>query len=159
MINIARNTTRASEVISFCVGEQEFCVDIMSVREIRGWTPAMPMPQAPSYLLGVIDLRGAVLPILDLSERLGLGSSKPTKNNVIIVVQIGSLVAGLLVDGMRDILTLVPDTVQAVPDIGTDDVRRFVSGLLPMEGRLISVIELDQIVPREATAAPESLAA
>jgi purine-binding chemotaxis protein CheW len=158
MISSARSTTRASEVISFCVGQQEFCVDIMSVREIRGWTPAMPMPQAPSYLLGVIDLRGAVLPILDLSERLGLGASNPNKNNVIIVVQIGTLVAGLLVDGMRDILTLVPDTVQPVPDIGTDDVRRFVSGLLPMEGRLISVIELDQIIPRE-NAAIESMAA
>jgi purine-binding chemotaxis protein CheW len=149
MISNDIKNTRASEVISFCVGGQEFCVDIMSVREIRGWTPAMPMPQAPSYLLGVIDLRGAVLPILDLSERLGLGVSKPDKNNVIIVAQIGSVVAGLLVDGMRDILTLLPNTVQPVPDIGSDDVRRFVSGLLPMEGRLISVIELDQILPSE----------
>jgi purine-binding chemotaxis protein CheW len=139
--------TRASEVISFCIGAQEFCVDIMAVREIRGWTPAMPMPQAPPYLLGVIDLRGAVLPIFDLAERLGIGTTTPTKNNVIIVVQVGGQTAGLLVDGMRDILTLVPDTVQAVPDIGSDDVRRFVSGLLPMDGRLISVIELDQVLP------------
>jgi len=153
MINSARTTACASEVISFCVGTQEFCVDIMAVREIRGWTPATPMPHAPAYLLGVIDLRGAVLPIFDLAERLGLGVSQPNKNNVIIVVQVGILVAGLLVDGMRDILTVVPDSVQPVPDIGSDDVHRFVSGLLPIDGRLVSLLELDHVVPGEAAAA------
>ena len=60
------------ELIAFCIGEQEFAVDIMSVREIRGWSPATPLPQTPAYMRGVINLRGAVLPIIDLSARLGL---------------------------------------------------------------------------------------
>ena len=71
--NDNRNDGRsARELIAFRIGEQEFCVDIMSVREIRGWTPATPLPHAPSYVRGVINLRGAVLPIVDLAARLGL---------------------------------------------------------------------------------------
>lgn len=67
------------ELISFRVGAQEFCVDIMVVREIRGWTPATPLPHAPAYMRGVVNLRGAVLPIVDLSERLGLGLPSPRR--------------------------------------------------------------------------------
>ena len=98
----------ASELISFRIGAQEFCVDIMAVREIRGWTPATPLPQAPSYVRGVINLRGAVLPIVDLSARLGLGDTEPSVRNVIIVVRIGTRLVGLLVDAVSEILTARP---------------------------------------------------
>ncbi|HSX73965.1 MAG TPA: chemotaxis protein CheW, partial [Shinella sp.] len=73
-----KNLTHGRELIAFRIGEQEFCVNIMSVREIRGWTPATSMPHAPSYVLGVINLRGAVLPIVDLSLRLGMKRAEPT---------------------------------------------------------------------------------
>lgn len=76
------------ELISFRIGAQEFCVDIMAVREIRGWTPATPLPHSPAYVRGVINLRGAVLPIVDLAERLGLPPSTPTQRHVIIVAQV-----------------------------------------------------------------------
>jgi purine-binding chemotaxis protein CheW len=62
----------ALELISFCIGEQEFCIDVKTVREIRGWTPATPIPHAPSFLKGVINLRGAIMPVIDLRNRLGL---------------------------------------------------------------------------------------
>ena len=74
------------ELISFRVNQQEYCVDIMAVREIRGWSPATSLPQSPASMRGVINLRGAVLPIMDLSSRLGLGSAEPTVRHVIIVV-------------------------------------------------------------------------
>src|SRR5215475_15482288 len=92
------------ELISFRIGAQEFCVDIMAVREIRGWTQATPLPQAPNYVCGVINLRGAVLPIVDLSARLGLGVTQPDVRNVIIVVRIGPRLVGLLVDAVSEIL-------------------------------------------------------
>ncbi|MGB8277578.1 MAG: chemotaxis protein CheW, partial [Methylovirgula sp.] len=66
------------ELMAFRIGAQEFCVDIMAVREIRGFTPATPLPQSPCFVRGVINLRGAVLPIIDLSARLGFGPSQPT---------------------------------------------------------------------------------
>src|ERR1700745_3149921 len=92
------------QLISFRIGTQEFCVDIMAVREIRGWTVATALPQSPSFVRGVINLRGAVLPIVDLAARLGFESTKTSDRHVIIVAQIGEQVVGLLVDAVSDIL-------------------------------------------------------
>ena len=99
MAYLAQNLTKGGrELIAFRIGDQEFCVDIMSVREIRGWTPATPMPHSPSYMLGVINLRGVVLPIIDLSARLGMGMTQPSVRHVIIVAQMGEKILGLLVE-------------------------------------------------------------
>ena len=137
----------ARELISFCVGAQEFCVDIMAVREIRGWTPATALPGSPDFVCGVINLRGAVLPIVDLAHRLGFGAARPTAKHVIIVVEIGGQVIGLLVDAVSDILTVTGDVVQPTPDVASDAAKSFVRGLLAVEGRMISLIGLDHVVP------------
>ena len=89
----------ASEFIAFAVGEQEFCIDVMSVREIRGWTPATPLPHSQSFVRGVINLRGAVLPIIDLAVRLGFPPAEMMGRHVIIVVQIGQQLAGMVLVG------------------------------------------------------------
>ena len=138
------------ELISFRIGAQEFCVDIMSVREIRGWAPATPLPRAPGYIRGVINLRGAVLPIVDLSARLGLGAADPSARHVIIVAQIGARLVGLLVDAVSDILTVTDDSVQPTPDVASDMARTFVQGLLALDGRMISLIDLDRVLPAAA---------
>jgi purine-binding chemotaxis protein CheW len=80
-------STERRELISFRVGDQEYCVDIMAVREIRGWSPATVLPQTPGYMRGVINLRGAVLPIMDLACRLGMPVIEPTVRSVFIVVR------------------------------------------------------------------------
>ncbi len=142
------------ELISFRIGEQEFCVDIMAVREIRGWTQATPLPQAPSYVRGVINLRGAVLPIVDLSARLGLGATQPDVRNVIIVVRIGTRLVGLLVDAVSEVLTATADMIQPTPDVSCDAVKMFIRGILALDGRMVSWITLDKILPeQEAEAA------
>lgn len=138
------------ELISFRIGEQEYCVDIMAVREIRGWAPATPLPQSPPYVRGVINLRGAVLPVIDLANRLGFGVTEPSARNVIIVVRIGNRVVGLLVDAVSEILTTTTDAIQPTPDVACDAVKRFVKGILTVEGRMISWIVLDQILPDQA---------
>ncbi|WP_341871935.1 chemotaxis protein CheW [Roseivivax halodurans] len=75
----------ARELVSFAIGDQDFCMDIMLVREIRGWTNVTMLPHAPSFILGVINLRGAVVPIVDLASRLGLTPLEPTQRHVIII--------------------------------------------------------------------------
>jgi len=135
------------ELIAFRVGRQEFCINVMAVREIRGWTSATVLPRAPRYVRGVINLRGAVLPIVDLARRLGLPSNEPTARNVIIVVQIAHQQIGLLVDAVSDILTTNDNNIQPAPDVASDLVRSFVKGLLPVEGRMISLISLDHVLP------------
>ncbi|HEY8618125.1 chemotaxis protein CheW [Phenylobacterium sp.] len=135
------------ELISFRIGAQEFCVDIMSVREIRGWTPATALPQAPPFVRGVINLRGAVLPIVDLGARLGLGAADPTARHVIIVAQVEKQIVGLLVDAVSDILTVSDDMIQPTPDVASEMVRNFVRGLLAIDGRMVSFISLDRVLP------------
>ncbi len=140
-------TNGGRELIAFRVGDQEFCVNIMSVREIRGWTPATPMPHAPSYMLGVINLRGAVLPIIDFSARLGMKPAEPTARHVIIVAQVGSQVVGLLVDAVSDILTVSQADIQPTPEIASEVERNFARGVLAIEGRMICLVELDTVFP------------
>ena len=135
------------ELISFRIGAQEFCVDIMAVREIRGWTAATALPQSPSFVRGVINLRGAVLPIVDLAARLGFEGGETSDRSVIIVAQIGDQVVGLLVDAVSDILTVTNDVIQPTPEVASDTAKTFVRGLLAIEGRMISLIGLERVLP------------
>jgi purine-binding chemotaxis protein CheW len=142
------------ELIAFRIGEQEFCVDIMAVREIRGWTPATPLPQTPDYMRGVINLRGAVLPIIELASRLGLPVSDTTARSVIIVVKIEERLVGLLVDAVSDILSVTQDSIQPTPDVACDRVKNFIRGLITIEDRMISEIAIERLLPElEAIAA------
>ncbi|WP_028749843.1 chemotaxis protein CheW [Rhizobium mesoamericanum] len=138
---------RDRELIAFRVGDQEFCVNIMSVREIRGWTPATAMPHSPSYMKGVINLRGAVLPIIDLSARLGMKPAVPSQRHVIIVAQVYQKIVGLLVDAVSDILTVTEDNVQPTPEIASELQRQFARGILAIDKRMICLLELEAIFP------------
>ena len=137
----------ARELISFRIGAQEFCVDIMAVREIRGWTAATALPRSPVFVRGVINLRGAVLPIIDLASRLGFASTEPTDRHAIIVAQIGTQMVGLLVDAVSDILTVTDDIIQPPPDGASATAKTFVRGLLAVEGRMLSLLGLERILP------------
>jgi purine-binding chemotaxis protein CheW len=139
----------AHELIAFRVGAQEFCVNIMSVCEIRGWTEATVLPQAPKYVRGVINLRGAVLPIVDFAMRIGLPSTEPTARHVVIMTQIAHQQVGLLVDAVSDILTISDDSIQPTPDIASELVKEFVEGLLPVDSRMISLISLANMLRTE----------
>ncbi|MBS0238429.1 MAG: chemotaxis protein CheW [Proteobacteria bacterium] len=141
------------EFVAFRVGSQEFCIDIMGVREIRGWTPATPLPHAPTYVRGVINLRGAVLPIVDLAMRFGLGLTEPTPRSVIIVVQVHQQVVGLLVDAVSDILTTSEASMQPTPDVASDLAKNFVKGVYAVEGRMISIVTLESVLPIAAKVA------
>lgn len=146
MTESADSAREGSELISFRIGEQEFCVDIMAVREIRGWTPATPVPHSPQFVRGVINLRGAVLPVIDLADRLGLGVAVESARHVIIVVQIGPRIVGLLVDAVCDILSTADHVLQRTPDLAGDQMQSFVRGLIALEGRMISLIDLNLVL-------------
>ncbi len=154
MLDAISGSVRERELIAFRVGAQEFCVDIMAVREIRGWAPVTPLPHSPAFVRGVLNLRGAVLPIVDLATRLGLPAAEPTARHVIIMAQVCNQVIGLLVDAVSDILTVGDAAIQPPPEIASGRVRTFVQGLLAIEGRMVSLISLDHVLPRlEADAA------
>jgi purine-binding chemotaxis protein CheW len=140
-------TASTSKVIAFRIGNQEFCVDVIAVREIRGWTPATALPHTPAFVRGVINLRGFVLPIIDLAARFGFPAAEPTPQHVIIVAEIGRKTVGLLVDAVSDILTVTDESVQPTPDVVSELAETFVRGVFVVDGRMISLVALDGVVP------------
>lgn len=138
-----------TKAIAFRIDDQEFCIDVMSVWEIRCWTQETPLPSAPCYVRGVINLRGVVLPIVDLAARLGFRATTAASQHVVIVVQIGRRTVGLLVDAVSDILTVTAEKVQPTPDIFRPDVESFVRGVLVDEGRMTSLITLTGLLPSQ----------
>jgi purine-binding chemotaxis protein CheW len=141
------------ELISFEIGGQEFCIDIRSVREIRGWTAATQMPNTPSYMLGVINLRGAVMPVIDLRCRLGLGVTEVSSRHVIVVIQHGAQLAGVLVDGVQETFQVDASVLQEPPQIETTTPDLFVDAIIPIEDRLLSRLVVSALLPAQRLAA------
>ncbi len=135
------------ELLSFRLAEQEFSVDIMSVREIRGWTRATPLPHSPPFMRGVINLRGTVLPVIDLASRLGMPAVAGDARNVIIVVHAAGQSVGLLVDAVSDILALPRAELQPPPDLAADSAHGYVQALTIVDGRMIRVLDLSAVLP------------
>ena len=142
------------QVVVFRLGTQEFCVHIEAVKEIRPWTLATPLPHSPPYILGVINLRGAVLPVVDLGMRLGIDVEPPTDRNVIVIVWIRKQLFGLLVDGVCDILAVTDANFQAAPSVAGGSADGAIAALVSEGERLLSFIALEQLLtPSEAAAA------
>ena len=139
-MDMPQNSSEGHELIAFRLGKQEYCINVMMVREIRGWTAATVLPRVPRYIKGVINLRGAVLPIVDLAVRLGMLGAEPTARNVIIVIQIFNRQVGILVDAVLDILIADNNKIQALPDVTSDVTKNFLKGLIPVDKRMISLI-------------------
>ncbi len=138
-------TSSQTEYLSFRIDDNEYSVEIMSVREIRGWTRTTSLPHAPPFVRGVINLRGTVLPVVDLAVRLGLDASEPEERNVIIVVDVGSRVMGLRVDAVSDILSFSDDQLQPPPDMTSKS--RFVRALTILDDRMVRVLDLEAVLP------------
>lgn len=139
--------SKQQDVVAFRVAGQDFCFDIMSVREIRGWTETTILPHAQSYVKGVINLRGSVVPVVDLSDRLGFGATEACARHVIIITVVDGQTIGLLADVVSDILTVAEDAMHAVPDMVSDEVKAFVSGVAMIDERMIRRLDLSSVVP------------
>ncbi|AKI01667.1 chemotaxis signal transduction protein [Hoeflea sp. IMCC20628] len=134
------------KIISFFLGEQLFSVNIMSVREIRGWTPATPLAHVPRHVLGVINLRGAVIPVVDMALRLGLAAIAPTERSAIIVTSVRGQLVGLLVDNVSDMVTVSAEEIQSVPEIGATEVQRMTTSIISKGSQMISHLDIDSVL-------------
>ena len=134
------------QLITFQLGDQVLGIDIMAIREIRAWSPATPLPNVPRHVRGVVNLRGVVLPVLDLRCRLGWGMTDPSARHVIIVVRVGEQLQGIIVDAVNDIVTVPTDQQQPLPDMGDTEAARFLEALVTIEERMILILALDRLV-------------
>lgn len=130
------------QLITFEIDARMLAVDIMAVREIRAWSPTTPIPNAPPFVRGVVNLRGLVLPVIDLSERLGWGRVEPSERNVIIVVEIAGQMTGLIVGSVNDIVTVEQDAIQAPPNMGGADGENLLEGLASVDDRMAMILKL-----------------
>lgn len=149
----------AEQLITFQIADKLLGVDIMAIREIRAWTPTTAIPHAPSFVRGVVNLRGTVLPVIDLSERLGWERIDPTGRHVIIVLQIGSQLNGLIVDSVNDIVRVETAEMQPPPELGQVGAERFLEGLIAVEDRMAMVLDLRAMAVGTVAAPPLAEAA
>jgi purine-binding chemotaxis protein CheW len=133
------------EIIAFRLQGQEFCVLTTSIREIRGWTPCTPVPHSPHEMLGIISLRGTVIPIIDLSLKLGMGSTVPNQRSAIVVAEIQTLVVGLLVDEVSDILSVASDQIQPVPEVAVSFDRSYSEGIITHDKSMMCFLNLGRM--------------
>lgn len=136
----------AIELLTFRCAGQRYAVDIMDVREIRGWSEPTPLPHAPAYMRGMVNLRGSVLPVMDLAHRLGHPPTPEDPRNVIIVIQQGRRVHGLLVDAVSDIVQPSDDALQDIPRVGDQD-EAMADRLFVVDDRMIQILSIARILP------------
>ncbi|MBC7951954.1 MAG: chemotaxis protein CheW [Rhodospirillaceae bacterium] len=137
------------QFISFTIGDEEYGVDIMSIREIKGWTATTELPNTPAYMRGVINLRGAIIPILDLRARFGAGLTEAQARHVIIVVAVRQRVVGILVDGVADIITVAVGDIQPIPELDHGNTQDFLTGLVTVDGRMVALLDLNTLFHME----------
>lgn len=138
------------EIIAFRLNDQEFCLRTASIREIRGWTPATPIPHAPADVAGMMNLRGTVIPIIDLAAKLGMKSAVQSERSAIVVAEVSGLLLGLLVDQVSDILTVPVNLLQPVPNIHVTSV--YSDGIIAQESGMICFLNLERIFDRDQSA-------
>jgi purine-binding chemotaxis protein CheW len=140
---------RSEQLLTFIVDGREYGVDILRVQEIRGWSPAMPIPNAPPYLRGVINIRGDIVPIADLRHRLGLPSLDYGETTVVVVlrVQLGAKerVMGIIVDAMSDVTSIPASAVRPSPVLQEGKDALLARGIAALEDKMLTILDVDQI--------------
>lgn len=133
------------EYLSFQVGEEDFAVDITSVVEIKAWTKPTRLPNVPSYLLGIINVRGVILPIFDLRGRFGLGNTEADQKKVIVFITYQGRTIGILVDGVSDIVKVSEDEIQPAPNVEGDIKDEFINGLVGANGKMLVLLDIEKL--------------
>ena len=143
------------QLITCTLGEAEYGIEIMAVQEIKGWAATTSIPHAPAWIRGVINLRGVIVPILDLRARFGQPATEPTAMHVVVIVQAAGRTFGILVDAVSDIISVGAEDVRPVPEMSTSMEEKLLSGLVPLDRGMVALVSLDALVamPEEAAQA------
>jgi len=133
------------QFLTFSVDKELYGVDLLKIREIKGWTETTRLPNSPEFMKGVINLRGAVIPIFDLKGRFNIGETIPTEKNVVIIIAVGDRLMGILVDAVSDIIEVESGEIKQAPQMETRLDDKFVSGLISIENKMVVVLDVDSL--------------
>jgi purine-binding chemotaxis protein CheW len=145
-----------NQFLTFRLADEEYGLEILRVQEIKGYSRITPLPNTPPEVKGVMNLRGTVVPIMDLRTRFGLRETEYDRFTVIIVVTVGAKVVGLIVDAVSDVLNVGPKEVVPAPDLGAGVDTSFMTGIARTGERLVTLLNVDRIVGRDDPAVATS---
>jgi purine-binding chemotaxis protein CheW len=139
-----------NQYLTFNVAGEQYGVDIMAVREIKGWTETTRLPGSPHCMRGVINLRGAIIPIFDLRVRFNMDQTEANARNVVVILAVGSRNIGVLVDAVSDILSASPEEIRPAPDSSEKIEKSYISGLISSQDRMVVLLDISKLLGGDA---------
>ena len=137
---------KALEFLSFTLGQEDYGIDIQKVQELRGYDTVTRIANAPEHIKGVVNLRGIIVPIVDMRIKFNLGAPTYDEFTVVIILNIGGRVMGMVVDGVSDVITLKPEQIKPAPSIGSVLDTEYLMGLGTLDERMLILIDLDRLM-------------
>lgn len=134
------------EYLTFTLGSEEYALDILRVQEIRGYDPVTRIIGAPAFVKGVINLRGAIVPIVDMRIKLGLDTAEYNTFTVVIILAIAERMVGIVVDTVSDVVALTPEQIRSTPDLGSAIDVRYITGLAPVDDRMVIILDIARLM-------------
>jgi purine-binding chemotaxis protein CheW len=155
---VADQTQRSQQFLTFLLDEQEYGLEIFKIREIRGYAPITPIPNVPPHVRGVMNLRGTVLPVVDLRMKFHLPPVEYNKYTVIVIATVADKTVGLLVDAVSDVLMVAQDAIRDAPDFGAAVDTRFINGVFQSRERLTVALNLEELLTESELTVPQQAA-
>ena len=147
------------EVVTFTLGEEEYGIDIQKVQELRGYDAVTRIANAPEFIKGVVNLRGIIVPIIDMRIKFALGTPTYDQFTVVIVLNIGGRVVGMVVDSVSDVITLAAEQIKPAPEMGASLDTDYLIGLGTLEERMLILVDIDKLMSSDEMGLIEKLAA
>lgn len=147
--SVAAVEAHSREFLVFSLGEEEYAIDILKVQEIRGYENVTRIANAPDFIKGVTNLRGVIVPIVDLRIKFHLDKVEYGGQTVVIVVNVGERVVGIVVDGVSDVMTLTPEQIKPAPEFGVTLSSDYLSGLGSLEDRMLVLVDIEKLLTSE----------
>jgi purine-binding chemotaxis protein CheW len=134
------------ELLTFTLGKEEYGIEILKVQEIRGYEAVTTIPNSPDYIKGVINLRGVIVPIVDLRIKFNLGSAEYNQFTVVIILSVANRVVGVVVDSVSDVLALTNDQLRPPPELGTTMDASYIVGLGALQDRMLILVDIERLI-------------
>jgi purine-binding chemotaxis protein CheW len=158
-MDLGSTESKVFEALAFTLGGEEYGIEILKVQEIRGYDAVTKIANAPNCIKGVINLRGVIVPIIDMRIKFNLGTPTYDQFTVVIILNIGERVVGMVVDSVSDVITLSPDQVKAAPEMGAALNTDYLIGLGTIDQRTVILVDIDQLMSSDAMGLIEKMAA
>ncbi len=136
----------AREYLTFTLGEEEYGIDILKVQEIRGYDAVTKIANAPPFIKGVINMRGVIVPIIDMRLKFNLGQVEYNQFTVVIILNIATRVVGMVVDGVSDVIALANDKISPAPEFGAILDTDYIDGLATLDERMIIMVDIEKLM-------------